>query len=291
MSSLATVGAVEYVVGDVPVHYVEHGEGLPVLALHGAGVDHREVMACLDPVFDALTGYRRIYPDLPGMGRTPAPETIRSADDVLDVLLAFIDGVIGDQPLLVLGTRLAGTSRRRSPAEDRSRWWAWRCCARCWQASATCPNTTSRPLGRHRRRRVPRLLHGPDSRDAGSIRAVRPTRARLADQSALARIGERWDLTTRPQDQVPYRSPDPAGDRSPGLHGRLLPAPGSCSSSTHAPPSPCWTGQVMRSRTSSPNCSALWSPNGSTGSASTPRGDAVSATAGRAGHGETGACP
>jgi hypothetical protein len=46
------VGAVEYLVGDVSVFYVEQGEGLPMLALHGAGVDHREVMACLDPVFD-----------------------------------------------------------------------------------------------------------------------------------------------------------------------------------------------------------------------------------------------
>ena len=98
----------EYVARDVPVHYVEQGEGSPVLALHGAGSDHREVMACLDPVLDAVTGYRRIYPDLPGMGRTPAPETIRSADDVLEVLLSFIDGVVGDQPLLVAGHSAGG---------------------------------------------------------------------------------------------------------------------------------------------------------------------------------------
>ena len=103
-----TVGAVEYRVGDVPVHYAEHGGGLSVLSLHGAGVDHREVMSCLDPVFDASTGYRRIYPDLPGMGLTPAPDTIRSADDVLEVLLGFVDGVIGDQPLLVAGHSAGG---------------------------------------------------------------------------------------------------------------------------------------------------------------------------------------
>ena len=103
-----TVVAVELVIGDVPMYYVEQGEGLPVLTLHGAGVDHHEVMACLDPVFDPYTGYRRIYPDLPGMGRTPAPETIRSADDVLEVLLGFIDGVIGDQPMLVAGHSAGG---------------------------------------------------------------------------------------------------------------------------------------------------------------------------------------
>ena len=65
-------------------------------------------MGCMDPVFDESSGYRRIYPDLPGMGRTPAPETIRSADDVLEVLLGFIDGVIGDQPLLVAGHSAGG---------------------------------------------------------------------------------------------------------------------------------------------------------------------------------------
>ena len=98
----------EHVAGDVPVHYVEHGEGLPLLALHGAGVDHREVMACLEPTLAALTGYRRIYPDLPGMGRTPAPATIASADEVLEVLLTFLDAVIGDQPLLLAGHYAGG---------------------------------------------------------------------------------------------------------------------------------------------------------------------------------------
>ncbi len=62
-------------VGQVVVHYVEHGTGRPVLVLHGTGVDHREAEACFEPVFDGVAGLRRIYPDLPGMGRTVAPET------------------------------------------------------------------------------------------------------------------------------------------------------------------------------------------------------------------------
>jgi pimeloyl-ACP methyl ester carboxylesterase len=115
------VGVVEYVVNDVPVHYVERGAGLPVLVLHGAGVDHREVMACLEPVFESRNGYRRIYPDLPGMGLTPAPETISSAGDVLDVLLAFIDGVIGDRPLLVAGHSAGGYYARAIASRRRAR--------------------------------------------------------------------------------------------------------------------------------------------------------------------------
>jgi pimeloyl-ACP methyl ester carboxylesterase len=90
-------------VGQVVVHYVEHGAGRPVLVLHGAGVDHREAEACFEPVFDGVAGLRRIYPDLPGMGRTLAPETLRSADDVLDTLLSFADEVTGGTAHLLVG--------------------------------------------------------------------------------------------------------------------------------------------------------------------------------------------
>src|ERR1700712_386672 len=90
-------------VGEVVVHYVEHGAGRPVLTLHGAGVDHREAEACFEPAFDGVAGLRRIYPDLPGMGRTVAPETLRSADDVLATLLAFVAEVARGEPYLLIG--------------------------------------------------------------------------------------------------------------------------------------------------------------------------------------------
>ena len=98
----------EATVRGVPVHYVESGSGTPVLALHGAGVDHREIAHALEPVFTAAPGFRRLYPDLPGMGRTPAPATIASNDDVLDLLLGFIDHTIGTGPLLVIGHSYGG---------------------------------------------------------------------------------------------------------------------------------------------------------------------------------------
>jgi pimeloyl-ACP methyl ester carboxylesterase len=90
-------------VGQVVVYYVEHGSGRPMLVLHGAGVDHREAEACFELVFDGVAGLRRIYPDLPGMGRTIAPETLRSGDDVLDTLLTFADEVIGGTAHLLMG--------------------------------------------------------------------------------------------------------------------------------------------------------------------------------------------
>ncbi len=190
------------------MHYVEQGEGSPVLALHGAGVDHREVMGCLDPVFDASAGYRRIYPDLPGMGLTPAPETITGADDVLEVLLGFIDGVIGDQPLLVAG-HSAGGYYAQAIAGRRP--------GQVVGLALLCPLLA----GVHD---VPghQVVYGSGSignaefRDYFTVqtaqtldryeRYVEPA-ARLADQSALARIGERWELTSQPQEKDPYRYP------------------------------------------------------------------------------------
>lgn len=203
------MSAVEHVIGDVPVHYVEQGDGAPVLVLHGAGVDHREVMACLDPVFDTFAGYRRIYPDLPGMGRTPAPETITSADDVLDVLLAFIDEVVGDQRLL-LGGHSAGGYYAQAIAAQRPE--------QVVGLALLCPLLAGiRDVPAHE------VVHrsGGDLGDdgfrdyftvqtAGTLERyetyVDPA-ARLADPAALARIGERWELTTGPQEAAPYRWP------------------------------------------------------------------------------------
>jgi pimeloyl-ACP methyl ester carboxylesterase len=201
-------GAVEYVIGDVPVHYAEQGEGSPVLTLHSAGVDHREVMGCLDPVFDAYTGYRRIYPDLPGMGRTPAPETIRGADDVLEVLLGFIDGVIGDQPLLLAG-HSAGGYYAQAIASQRPE--------QVMGLALLCPLLAGiHDVPEHEVAYGSGRIGNAEFRDYFTVHTaqtldryetyVEPA-ARLADQTALARIGERWELTTRPPEKGPYRCP------------------------------------------------------------------------------------
>lgn len=208
MSVGASVGAVEFVARDVPIHFVERGAGLPVLALHGAGVDHREVMACLDPVFDELAGYRRIYPDLPGMGRTPAPETVASADDVLDVLLAFADGVVGDQPLLVAG-HSAGGYYAQAIAE--------RIPEQVTGLALLCPLLAGiHDVPEHDVVVGSADLGDADFRDYFTVqtattldryeRYVAPA-GRLVDQEALARIGARWELTARAPRGAAYRRP------------------------------------------------------------------------------------
>ncbi len=84
----------------VAVHYVEHGTGMPLVALHGAGVDHREIEAAIEAVVPR-TGYRRIYPDLPGMGHS-ATDGLTCNDDVVTLLGDLIDHLAGG-PALLLG--------------------------------------------------------------------------------------------------------------------------------------------------------------------------------------------
>ena len=59
-------------INDVPVYYEEHGQGKPILCLHGFTEDSGSMKGCLEPFFKDVSGYRRIYLDMPGMGKTPA---------------------------------------------------------------------------------------------------------------------------------------------------------------------------------------------------------------------------
>jgi pimeloyl-ACP methyl ester carboxylesterase len=89
------------------LHHLEFGTGTPVLAIHGWTPDHRLMSGCLEPVFEQRPGYRRLYPDLPGMGRTPAGSTA-SSDDIMTALLSFIDEQIGAEPFLLVGESYGG---------------------------------------------------------------------------------------------------------------------------------------------------------------------------------------
>jgi pimeloyl-ACP methyl ester carboxylesterase len=87
-------------INKVLVHYVEHGSGVPLVALHGAGVDHREIEAAIEAVVPGA-GYRRIYPDLPGMGRSTT-DGLTCNDDVVMLLSDFIDH-LGAGPAMLVG--------------------------------------------------------------------------------------------------------------------------------------------------------------------------------------------
>jgi pimeloyl-ACP methyl ester carboxylesterase len=92
----------------LPVHYVDVGEGRPIVLLHGGGTDHRLMTVAFEPIFEARSGWRRIYPDLPGMGRTPGPDWIHAEDDMLAVVEAFLDAVLPAQRPALVGASYGG---------------------------------------------------------------------------------------------------------------------------------------------------------------------------------------
>jgi pimeloyl-ACP methyl ester carboxylesterase len=194
--------------GDVAVHHVEHGGGRPVLVLHGAGVDHREAEACFEPVFGDVAGFRRIYPDLPGMGRTTAPDELRSAEDVLDTLIDFADEVSDGAAYLLIGHSAGGYYAQAMAA---------RVPAQVAGLALVCPLLPGlRDVPEHRVAvgsgeigdevfRSYFVIQSPEMLDRYE-RFVRPAAA-LVDEAALERIGERWEL---------------AGGHEPGYAGPTL---------------------------------------------------------------------
>jgi pimeloyl-ACP methyl ester carboxylesterase len=206
-------------VGGIPVHYAQHGDGTPVLALHGAGVDHREIMGALEPLFAGRPGWRRLYPDLPGHGRTPAPGTVNSNDDVVEVLLGLVDAVIGEQALLVLGhsygSYLARAIANRRPGQVAGL--ALVCGVDAQARAGDIPEHA--------------VLHADDDLDVdatleaamaaefrdylvvqthATMRRFQQTVApgvTLADQAALERIFARWRLRTPPEQGPAYPNP------------------------------------------------------------------------------------
>ncbi|MCS1351087.1 alpha/beta fold hydrolase [Mechercharimyces sp. CAU 1602] len=90
------------------IHYNIYGSGTAVLMIHGFTPDHRLMKGCLEPVFDGKRGYKRIYFDLPGMGKTRRYEQISTTDEMLEAVLFFIDEVIGDEPFIIIGESYGG---------------------------------------------------------------------------------------------------------------------------------------------------------------------------------------
>jgi pimeloyl-ACP methyl ester carboxylesterase len=88
----------------ISIHYRAVGRGRPFLMLHGSPGDGARVRAEVDPAFRGRTGWRRVYPDLPGHGATPGSARIRTIDDYLEVLVEFVDTLFAGRNFALGGT-------------------------------------------------------------------------------------------------------------------------------------------------------------------------------------------
>jgi 3-oxoadipate enol-lactonase len=91
------------------------GEGSPVLFVHGFPLDR----TIWRPVMSTLTGWRRIAPDLRGMGLSDAPETGYAMAEYADDLVALLDALHVERAIvcgLSMGGYVAFELMRRHPS-------------------------------------------------------------------------------------------------------------------------------------------------------------------------------
>ena len=94
--------------GDLAIYYEPYGSGRPMVMLPGRPSDHRIMARFMEPLFTQREGWLRIYPDLPGTGRTPAVDRLATHDAMLNTMLAFIDKVIPGQRFVLAGLSYGG---------------------------------------------------------------------------------------------------------------------------------------------------------------------------------------
>jgi pimeloyl-ACP methyl ester carboxylesterase len=99
----------EYKTHGMSIYYESIGPGLPIIMIHGRGPDHRSLKGCMEQCFMCYDGlFRRIYFDLPGLGKTKGNEWLSSADKMLELVIDFIEGLIPNQSFLLVGNSYGG---------------------------------------------------------------------------------------------------------------------------------------------------------------------------------------
>jgi pimeloyl-ACP methyl ester carboxylesterase len=98
----------ECIVSKGSIYYEVCGEGLPLLVLHAMGTDHRSMKTWMEPIFEKVSGYQRIYIDVPAHGKSRIDSSVKSSSDMLENLIDFIDSTIPDQDFALLGMSFGG---------------------------------------------------------------------------------------------------------------------------------------------------------------------------------------
>ena len=79
----------------------EFGSGTPILFIHGWQMDSNAEAYDFEPIFSSLSGFHRIYVDLPAHGCTPSYQ-VQNLDDIYTHLEQFIAQRIGSTSHLLL---------------------------------------------------------------------------------------------------------------------------------------------------------------------------------------------
>jgi pimeloyl-ACP methyl ester carboxylesterase len=90
------------------IYHKTIGKGFPIVMLHGWTLDHGVMLHAMEPLFEQRSGWKRIYLDLPGMGKSDPQPSIQNSDDMLEAVLKLLDELIPDEPFVVCGYSYGG---------------------------------------------------------------------------------------------------------------------------------------------------------------------------------------
>ena len=93
---------------NITVHYEVFGEGRPIIILPGWGLNIPLTAYDTEPYFQQREGWKRIYIDPPGHGKTPGKDWITNQDKILEVILACIDKLTAGHRFSMIGISLGG---------------------------------------------------------------------------------------------------------------------------------------------------------------------------------------
>lgn len=205
------------------MNFVEHGSGTPIVLLHGFDADHRLVLP-LESAFTAgaaredvaTTGWRRLYPDLPGFGSTPIGDAA-STDDVVERLLAFVDEQIGDAPFAILGDSFGGMIARAVAHRRREQVLGLGLLAAVFVADSDARKTPEQTVLRRDDDAVAQVGDKADDYTAVAVVQSDDTArhflefaapgAELADKDAMKKLTENYELGEQPEDEAPFEKP------------------------------------------------------------------------------------
>lgn len=91
---------------NITVHYEVFGEGKPIIILPGWGLNAQLTAHEIEPYIRQREGWKRIYIDPPGHGKTPGKDWITNQDQILEVILACIDRLVSGERFILMGISL-----------------------------------------------------------------------------------------------------------------------------------------------------------------------------------------
>lgn len=96
-----------FIFGEEALFYETVGCGHPLIILHAMGTDHRSMKSWLEPIFQNADGFQRIYMDIPAHGQSSC-NSVQSTEDMVQIILAFIDDMIGERSFSLIGHSFGG---------------------------------------------------------------------------------------------------------------------------------------------------------------------------------------